>query len=130
MTDSPGLPDREPDIRTIAPPSQTNPGGTVFGGWLMGMLDSAASAPALARARGPVVTAAVDRLRFHRPIRAGEQVSIYAQLRDGRRGRMVIEVAAYSRRLSRPETVHRVASGQMVFMAVDGEGRPRPLPDE
>ena len=39
-------------IRTIAMPSDTNPAGDIFGGWLMSQMDLAAGNAAARRARG------------------------------------------------------------------------------
>jgi len=55
------LPEGEiPVIRVPARPADQNPGGSIFGGWVMSYVDIAGSIPALARARGAVVTRAVD----------------------------------------------------------------------
>ena len=35
--------DRQPAIRTVAMPADTNPSGDIFGGWLMGQMDLAAA---------------------------------------------------------------------------------------
>ena len=51
--------DKEPVIRTIAMPSDTNPAGDIFGGWLMSQMDLAAGNAAARRARGRCVTVAV-----------------------------------------------------------------------
>jgi acyl-CoA thioesterase YciA len=42
---------REAVIRTIAMPSDTNPAGDIFGGWLMAQMDLAAGNAAARRAR-------------------------------------------------------------------------------
>ncbi len=118
----------EPRIRVIAPPASTNPGGTIFGGWLMGQMDVAASVPALDRARGPVVTASVEALHFRRPLRAGDEVSIHAELLTERRSSLRIGLTAWRRRPGRGQDPEPVADGVMVFVAVDEAGRPRPLP--
>ena len=56
---------KEPVIRTIAMPSDTNPAGDIFGGWLMSQMDLAAGNAAARRARGRCVTVAVDGMVFH-----------------------------------------------------------------
>jgi acyl-CoA thioesterase YciA len=50
--------DRQPAIRTIAMPADTNPSGDIFGGWLMGLMDLAAASTAVRRARCRVATVA------------------------------------------------------------------------
>ena len=56
--------DKEPVIRTIAMPSDTNPAGDIFGGWLLSQMDLAAGNAAARRARGRCVTVAVDGMVF------------------------------------------------------------------
>ena len=63
---------REPAVRTIAMPADTNPSGDIFGGWLLSQMDLAGSAVARLRARGRVVTVAIDRMTFHRPVYVGD----------------------------------------------------------
>ena len=67
-------------IRTIAMPSDTNPAGDIFGGWLMSQMDLAAGNAAARRARGRCVTVAVDGMAFHSPVQVGDEVSVYADL--------------------------------------------------
>ena len=71
---------REAVIRTIAMPSDTNPAGDIFGGWLMAQMDLAAGNAAARRARGRCVTVAVDGMTFHSPVHVGDEVSVYAEL--------------------------------------------------
>lgn len=64
MTEA-GLPeDRVPVIRVPATPTKANKGGSVFGGWIMSQVDIAGSIPAEVRAKGPIVTRAVDSFEF------------------------------------------------------------------
>lgn len=54
--------------RTSVMPADTNPGGTVFGGWLLGRMDTVCSIIGTERAQGLVVTAGVDKMSFLEPI--------------------------------------------------------------
>ncbi|MBD8906030.1 hotdog domain-containing protein, partial [Methylorubrum zatmanii] len=45
-----------PVIRTVAMPTDTNPAGDIFGGWLMAQMDMAAGNVAARRARGRCAT--------------------------------------------------------------------------
>ena len=58
---------REPAVRAVAMPSDTNPSGDIFGGWLLSQMDLAAGTIAYIRAGGRVATAAVDAMSFHAP---------------------------------------------------------------
>jgi len=64
-----------PSVRTIAMPSDANPNGDIFGGWIMSQMDLAGGTYAFAIAGGRVTTVAVDGMTFHRPVQIGDQVS-------------------------------------------------------
>ena len=55
-------------LRTLAMPADTNVSGDIFGGWLLSQMDIAGGMAAKERAKGRVVTVAVDRMIFHRPV--------------------------------------------------------------
>ena len=61
-------------------PGLTNVHGTVFGGILTQWIDIAAGISAARHAKGPVVTASMDRLHFMTPVHLGEVVTIEAQV--------------------------------------------------
>jgi acyl-CoA thioesterase YciA len=115
-------------LQTIAMPADTNASGDIFGGWLMAQMDLAATVPARARARGRVATVAVESIRFQRPVRVGDLVSIHAGIvREGRTS-MVIELETW---VTRPAGERlRVCDARFVFFALDDEGRKRPLPEQ
>jgi acyl-CoA thioesterase YciA len=71
------LPTGEPAIRTIAMPSDTNPAGDIFGGWLMAQMDLAAGNVAARRARGRCATIAVDGFTFLKPVHVGDEVTVH-----------------------------------------------------
>lgn len=120
-------PSGEPVIRTIAMPADTNPSGDIFGGWLMGQMDLAAGNAASRRAHGRCATAAVDAMAFHRPVSVGDEVSVYAEVRAIGRTSLKIQVEAWRRRPNEESSL-RVTQALFTFVALDGKGRPRPVP--
>ena len=56
-------------IRTLAMPADTNPAGDIFGGWVMSQMDIAGAIAAGERARGRVVTVAVEAMTFIAPVK-------------------------------------------------------------
>ena len=108
-------------------PSHTNAMGTLFGGVLMQWIDVAAAIAAARHARGPVVTASMDRLHFLRPVRAEDFVIIRAEVTYTARTSMEVEVAVEA---EDPWTGERAATtyALLTFVALDEHGRPRPLP--
>ena len=123
-SDDPALPTGEPAIRVVAMPADTNPYGDIFGGWLMSMMDSAAGTVAARYSRGRAVTIAVDGMTFHRPVKVGDVVSVYADVVSTGRSSMKIEVSAW-RRIRAGEEMDRVTHATFTFVAIGSDGRPR-----
>lgn len=121
-------PQGQPVIRTVAMPADTNPAGDIFGGWLMSQMDLAAGSIAALISRGRAATIAVDAMRFLRPVRVGDEVSLFADLTQRGRTSMHIHVEAWRRGRSEEES-HQVTSATFVFVALDEYGQPRPLPE-
>ena len=120
----------QPVLRIVPMPADTNAHGTIFGGWVMAQVDVAGSIPAYDRAQGPVVTVAVNSFVFKEPVFVGDLVSFYARvLKVGRTSITVdVEVFAQRGRLGRADAV-KVTEAQLTYVAVDGERKPRALPD-
>ena len=61
-------------------PSDLNHAGTVFGGWLMGKMDKAASIAIEDILISPAVTVAVSDMNFLRPVYSGAIFTIYTEI--------------------------------------------------
>ncbi len=120
---------RIPVIRVPARPSDQNPGGSIFGGWIMSYVDIAGSIPALARVRGPVVTRAVDSFEFKKPVFVGDLISCYAEIVEEGRTSLKVNVEVYAERMSKGETsCIKVTEAVLTYVAIDENRRPRQLP--
>jgi acyl-CoA thioesterase YciA len=121
--------DKQPVLRIIPMPADTNANGTIFGGWVMAQVDLAGSVPAYDRAQGPVVTVAVNSFSFKQAVFVGDLVSFYARVvKEGRTSVTVdVEVFAQRGRDGRGETV-KVTEAQLTYVAIDKQHKPRPLP--
>jgi acyl-CoA thioesterase YciA len=122
--DAPTLPAGEPAVRVVAMPADTNPYGDIFGGWLLSQMDSAAGTVAARYSRGRAVTIAIDGMTFHRPVKVGDVVSVYADVVATGRSSMKIEVSAW-RRVRAGEETDRVTHATFTFVAIGDDGRPR-----
>ncbi len=128
MTETPESPPAaSPAIRVTAMPADANPYGDIFGGWLMGWMDLAASSVASQQSHGRAVTIAVDGMTFHRPVFVGDEVSFYATLVRVGRSSMTIEVQAW-RRPRDGDVAEKVTAGAFTFVAVGADRRPREVP--
>jgi acyl-CoA thioesterase YciA len=131
MTEPPivALPsDRQPTLRVIPMPADTNANGTIFGGWVMAQVDLAASVPAYERAEGRVVTVAVNSFSFDQPVFVGDLVSFYARVVKTGRTSMTIDVEVFAQRHRTLNGVVKVTEAQLTFVAIDENNRPRALP--
>ena len=122
MSEAP--PPGSPAIRTIAMPADTNPAGDIFGGWLMSQMDLAGSNVASHTARGRTATVAVEGMKFHRPVKVGDEVSLFASLVRTGRTSMQIHVEAW-RRSRDSDDSQMVTEATFTFVALDEEGQPR-----
>ena len=118
-----------PVIRVPARPADQNPGGSIFGGWIMSYVDIAGSIPALGRVRGPVVTRAVDSFEFKKPVFAGDLISCYAEVISEGRTSMKVRVEVYAERMNRGDTsVIKVTDATLTYVAIGEDRKPKQLP--
>ena len=129
MSDPTPIVERQPAVRMLAMPADTNPSGDIFGGWLMSQMDIAGGIAAAVRAKGRAVTVAVEGMEFHQPVYVGDLVSCYADGVATGTTAITVKVETLARRRAGGETV-KVTEGTFVFVAIDADGRPRPVPAE
>ena len=119
-------PETQPTIRVIAMPTDTNPAGDIFGGWLMSQMDLAAGTIAARVSKGRASTVSVEEIQFHRPVLVGDEVSLYAEMLKIGRTSMRIRVRAW-RRARHQEETQQVTEAIFTFVALDDHARPRPV---
>lgn len=116
-------------VRTIAMPADTNANGDIFGGWVLSQMDQAGGIAGVERAQGRVVTVAVEAMTFIRPVRVGDVLCVYTRVDRVGRTSMKIHLEAWARRF-RTQFREKVTEATFTFVAIDDEGRPRPIPPE
>lgn len=114
-------------VRISAMPADTNANGDIFGGWVLSRMDQAGGIAGVERARGRVVTVAMDAVQFIRPVWVGDVLEVYTHVEKVGRTSMKIHVEAWARRF---QTHHheKVTDANFTFVAVDDNGKPRPVP--
>lgn len=120
-------PSGQPALRTMAMPADANPNGDIFGGWVLSQMDVAGSVLATERAQGRIATVAMDAVRFHRPVYIGDLVSCYAEIVKVGTTSITVRVETWATRRHQAVRV-RVSEGTLVYVAIDDDGRPRPVP--
>ena len=121
------MPQGQPALRTIAMPADANPNGDIFGGWLLSQMDLAGSVVAYERAGGRIATVAIDAMSFRQPVFIGDLVSCYAETKRVGRTSIHVEVLTFVRRRRIGEVI-LVTDGLFTYVAIDEQGRPRPVP--
>ncbi len=114
-------------LRTLAMPCDVNVNGDIFGGWVLSQMDIAAGIVAGMRAQGRVATVAVDAMKFIRPVKVGDVLCIYAEIDRVGRTSMGIGIEAWVLR-DRIGARDKVTEATFTFVAIDDDGRPRPVP--
>ena len=130
MTELVDLPDKDPALRMTPMPADVNAHGDIFGGWIMSHVDIAAGIVAARRARGRVVTVAVNEFVFKHPVFVGDLLSFYGDIVRVGNTSIEVKVEVYAQR--RPEEIEvvKVTDATCTYVAVDAEGRPRPVPPQ
>ncbi len=123
------VPTRDPAIRVTAMPADTNANGDIFGGWLMSQMDMGAGLVAARLARGRVATVAMDGMQFLLPVNVGDEVSVYCDVIKQGRTSITISTEAWRRHRFEDEAI-KVTSATFTFVAIDDNGRPRPVVQE
>ena len=117
----------EPMIRVLMMPADTNPLGFIFGGVILSHLDIAAGEEALKTARRPVVTKVMRGVDFVARVHVGDWVSFYTRTKRVGRTSVTVEVLVVCHRGYERDDLHKVTYAEVVFVAVDDEGRPTPI---
>lgn len=114
-------------LQTIAMPKDANANGDIFGGWLVSQMDLAAGVAARKQARGRVATVAIDAMVFLRPVKIGDIVSCHTAILSIGRSSMKIMVEVWETDdLDGAQT--KLTEGLFTFVAIDEDGRTRPVP--
>ncbi len=127
MTHEPKPPVSEPAIRVVMMPKDTNAEGTIFGGVILSLMDQAAYIEAIRQAHRQYVTVSFKEVEFKKPVYVGDVLSLYSEtVRIGRTS-MTIRVRVCAHRRTDPDKHVEVTQGELVFVAVDKDGRPVPV---
>lgn len=119
--------DKQPSIRVLAMPADTNSAGDIFGGWLMSQMDIAGSVLGHRVTNGRVVTVAVNNFQFIKPVFVGDLVSIFTEVSRIGNTSMDIAIIAYAERKRQEEECDRVASATFTYVALDKNRKPRTI---
>jgi acyl-CoA thioesterase YciA len=120
--------DRIPSLRVVPMPADANHNGDIFGGWIMSQVDIAGGIVAGRLARGRVATVAVNEFVFKEPVQIGDVLSLYAQVVRIGNTSITVDVEVYAERGREDTKVVKVTEAVLTYVAIDRNGRPRPVP--
>lgn len=117
---------RQPVIRTTTTYSDANPGGDIFGGWLLAQMDVAGGVCAYAYVRNRIVTVGVEAMSFHQPVFIGEEVSFYADVHHVGKTSIAVKIEAWVKRKKTGENVH-VTDGIYTYVSIGPDRAPQDI---
>ncbi|MEI2678267.1 MAG: acyl-CoA thioesterase [Burkholderiaceae bacterium] len=109
-------------------PADTNMSGGVFGGWIMAQVDIAGAVLPARVSRGRVTTVAVNRFIFKQPVSVGDLLSFYARVDRIGTTSITVHVEVYAERNPSNPYIVKVTDANLTYVAIDSQGRPRPVP--
>ncbi|MCW7537099.1 acyl-CoA thioesterase [Aquabacterium sp. A7-Y] len=115
-------------LRVMPMPADANANGDIFGGWIMAQVDLAGSVLPVRLAKGRIATVSVNQFVFKQPVSMGDLLSFYARVERVGRTSVTVHVEVYAERNPADPQVVKVTEASLTYVAIDREGRPRPLP--
>ena len=117
---------KQPAIRVVMMPKDTNAMGTIFGGIILSYIDQAGAIAVHAHTSGRLVTVAMREVEFHRPVLVGDLVSFYSEILSTGNTSVKTKVCVEARRRDGKRVT--VTEAEVVYVHVDEGNRPIPLP--
>ena len=108
-------------------PNDTNQLGNLLGGTLMHWIDISAAIAAQRHSGHVCVTAYVDELNFHHPVKLGDIVTLQASVNRAFRTSMEIGVVVTAQSYTTQEP-RRANNAYLTFVAIDSSGTPVEVP--
>ena len=118
---------REPSIRVIMMPKDTNAYGTIFGGVILSYIDQAGAVEAKRHGADFIVTVAMREVVFHEPVYVGDLVSFYTRLVRIGTTSITIAVEVFSQPGEGLGKRVRVTEAEVTFVNLDKNRRPTPI---
>ena len=129
MTGPLSLPDGSELVLRVMPlPADVNGNGDIFGGWLMAQVDLAGAVLPARVAKGRIATVAVNQFIFKQPVSVGDLVSFYARVSRIGNTSITVHVEVFAERNPANLEVVKVTEANLTYVAIDGNGKPRPVP--
>ena len=120
--------DKELVLKVIPMPADVNANGDIFGGWVMAQVDLAGSVLPSRLGQSRMVTVAVNEFIFKQPVRVGDILSFFSSITRVGNTSVTVEVEVYAERFTDQGRYVKVTEARLTYVAIDDQGRPRPVP--
>jgi acyl-CoA thioesterase YciA len=120
--------DEELVLKVIPMPADSNANGDIFGGWVMAQVDLAGSVIPARYTQGRMATVAVNEFIFKQPVRVGDILTFFSKLVRIGRTSITVKVEVYAERFRAQGRYIKVTEASLTYVAIDEQGRPRPIP--
>jgi acyl-CoA hydrolase len=115
-------------LAVITHPGQANAYGTIHGGVILRLADECGAIVALRHAGpGRIATAAIDSFVFLGPVQPGERLELTGSVTYVGRTSIECRIEIDAEPMERADR-RRVGEGYGLYVALDHDGRPRPVP--
>ena len=118
--------DSQIEMTELVLPNHTNQLGNLLGGQLMHWIDICAALSAAKHTNRICVTASVDRIDFHHPIKLGDAVTLIASVNRVFKTSMEVGVKVYAQNFRLGTKIH-TNTAYLTFVAVDENEKPVPV---
>ena len=122
--------DAELVLKVIPMPADCNANGDIFGGWVMAQVDLAGAVLPARLVRGRLATVAVREFIFKQPVRVGDILSFYSRIQRVGNTSVSVKVEVFSERYNRQGEYFKVTEATLTYVAIDAQGKPRPVPKD
>ena len=119
--------DKELVLKMIPMPADCNANGDIFGGWVMAQVDLAGAVVPARHVDGRMATVAVNQFIFKQPVRVGDILSFFAEVTRIGNTSITVQVEVYAERFRAQGQYVKVTEASLTYVAIDDQGRPRPI---
>jgi acyl-CoA thioesterase YciA len=123
-------PEMELVMRVMPMPRDSNGNGDIFGGWIMSQVDLAGCVLPARIARGKIATVAVNEFVFKSAVSVGDLLSFYARIERVGNSSITVLVEVWAERRPADPILVKVTEARATYVAIDHDGKPRPIPKD
>lgn len=124
---------KQPAIKVMMMPKDTNSRGTIFGGVILSYIDQAGAVEAIKQGAIRPVTVNMREINFLKPVFVGDIVSFYTETIKKGRTSVTVKIKVVAERIQKAETNEKlpfeenVTEAIVTYVNIDQNWKPTPL---